>query len=144
MDGKLFLGTARFLRSEGSDEAAYRSAVSRAYYACFLEARQLAFDNCPEAVRRKAGIAKIKGIKHDKLRTYLTNAADEAIRALGINLSGLCGNREDADYGMDNTLLPEDADGAINDAEAFLEALQDKAVAVGEAMKTYIETTYRG
>lgn len=145
MDGKRFLGTARFLQSRGADEAAYRSAVSRAYYACFLETRRVAFANCPQEARRKAGIKSARKILHESLQRYLKNGATEAVRQLGEDLAGLCGKRGDADYNMDAVLSAADAKDAVEEAQAFLnEFSRTDPVAVGEAMEAYIDATYRG
>ena len=143
MDGKLFLGTARLLRSNGRDEAAYRSAVSRAYYACFLEARRVTFDNCDQEVRRKAGIRTERSILHESLQRYLKHSSDSQIQQLGQDLAGLRGNRLNADYGMSRSLTPDDAGDAVDEAQAFLATFsQVEAREVGRAMEDDIRTTY--
>ena len=43
LDPELFLGQARRLASDAENEADYRSAISRAYYACHLTARDALF-----------------------------------------------------------------------------------------------------
>ena len=43
LDPELFLGQAQRLARAASDEADYRSAISRAYYACHLVARDALF-----------------------------------------------------------------------------------------------------
>ena len=143
MDGKLFLGTARFLQSRGSDEAAYRSAVSRAYYACFLEMRQVTFDNCDDEARRKAGIRHVRGIRHEPLQRYLKNSSCRNIQQLGEDLASLHGNRQDADYNMVQSLTADDSQDAIDDAQALLDALSRVAPAkIGNAMAEHIRQTY--
>ncbi len=143
MDGKLFLGTARFLRSNRSDEAAYRSAVSRAYYACFLEIRQVAFDNCDDGARRKARISKVRGIRHEPLQRYLKNSPCRNIQQLGEDLASLHGNRQDADYNMAHSLTADDSQDAIDDAQALLDAFSRVAPAkIGSAMAENIRQTH--
>ncbi len=143
MDGKLFLGTARFLRNSGFGEAAYRSAVSRAYYACFLEARQVAFDNCSEEALRKAGIKNVRRIGHEPLQRYLKNSSCRNTQQLGENLAGLHGNRQDADYNMTGSLSSDDSQDAIDEAQAFLEAFSRVDPAkIGNAMADHIKLTH--
>ena len=143
MDGKLFLGTARLLQSKGSDEPAYRSAVSRAYYACFLEARRVAFENCDEGARGKAGIGNPRGIKHEPLQRYLKNSSCRTIQKIGEDLAALCGNRQDADYNMTRSLISEDSRQAIEDADAFLSAFVGvDPKKIGCAVSKYIRQTH--
>jgi uncharacterized protein (UPF0332 family) len=144
VDGKCFLGTAQFLLSGGADEAAYRSAVSRAYYACFPEARQVAFDHCGHDARRKARIRTERDILHEKLQFYLKmEGGPEAIRKLGENLAGLYGKRKEADYDMRAALSSADARDAIEEARAFLRDLaQASPAAVGKAMERHISATH--
>ena len=67
LDGKLFLETARFLRDNGNIEADYRSAVSRAYYACYLELAHSIYSICP-ADWRSAGCMSERHIRHRHIR----------------------------------------------------------------------------
>lgn len=144
MDGRLFLGVAQFLRNKGADEAALRSAVSRAYYACFIVARQRAFNECNPQVRKKAGISKEKGIGHTPLQNYFKNSDNVIIRQLGEDLSSLCGNRLEADYDMGANMNADDAKDAIKSAEIFLSDLDKlQANGVGSAMERYINSNYR-
>lgn len=127
------------MHTKGSDEAAFRSAVSRAYYACFLAARGIAFTNCGKNFRRTAGINKEGDILHKPLQHYLKAGLSDTVRWLGEDLAGLQGSRADADYAMDKRIGKEDAAQAIDDAGAFLDALdaanpQD----IGKAVETYI------
>lgn len=144
MDGRLFLGVARFLRNKDADEAAFRSAISRAYYACFLVARQKAFNECNLQIRKKARIFGEKGIRHESLQNYLKNSDKDVIRQLGEDLSGLCGNRNEADYNMSINMNADDAKDAIESAEMFLSDL-DKLQAndIGSAMEVYINSNFR-
>ena len=110
MDGKLFLGTARFLKDKGRDEAAYRSAISRAYYACFLSARHVAFRNLDTQTRLAAQLKDERSIRHEKLPTWLKNCRTAAVRKLGDDMVGLCLNRSDADH---DAAWPQPPGGSI-------------------------------
>lgn len=121
MEGKCFLATASFLQSNGSGEAAYRSAVSRAYYACFLEARQIVFERSSSRERLRVGVAKLKMIRHEKLPKYLKQSECGEIRRLGVILASLCVNRTEADYNMEDSLSSDDSQDAIDEAQSFLD-----------------------
>lgn len=57
MDCKDFLDTAEFLLDDDDDipEADSRSAISRAYYACFLTVVEIAYFKCSSESRRRMG-----------------------------------------------------------------------------------------
>ena len=144
MDGKCFLTTARFLHTEGSEEADFRSAVSRAYYACFLAARGIAYRKCSKTTLTAAFIRKERDIGHTNLQKYLKAGLVGTVRQLGENLAGLCGCRVDADYEMAKQVGQEQAEQSIDDAEAFLAALdaanpQD----IDKAVETYSASIQR-
>jgi len=121
MDGRLFLGTAHFLQNNGADEAAYRSAISRAYYACFIVIRDLVFRMCDSRYRKKAGIKNERKIGHKPLQDYLKNGARvESVEQLGEDLTALYGSRIDADYNMRQTITEEDARQAVEESNSFL------------------------
>lgn len=142
MDAKDFLGTARLLLNSAPDEAACRTVVGRAYYACFLPARKVAFDHCTLSARIKASIANERKILHKSLLFYLKTSSDGSVRKLGEDLGGLCGNRNEADYNMICTTTLSEAKEAIAHAEAFLHDLGKVAPGkIGEAMELYIDQT---
>lgn len=120
MNGRAFLETARFLRDNCTDEAAFRSAISRAYYACFLETRRAAFANCEEVSRKKAGLYKEKDIQHKRLPDCLKQSSYEKARKLGRDLSSLHGFRKKADYDLSIVINHADARDAVERAELFL------------------------
>ena len=145
MDGRLFLGTARFLQSERTDEAAYRSAVSRAYYACFITARNKAFATCQPQARTIAGIGNERDIRHQSLQQYLKSSPTETVRRLGEDLASLHGIRQDADYDMSKTISSADAKDAIDQAEAFLNELSETPPQeIGRAVEGHIRKTHKG
>ncbi len=138
MDGEKFLGTAQFLSNQGTDEAAYRSAVNRAYYACYLKARKVAFDNCNLSVHERGSIRSERGIMHDKLIIYFKHSPDMQLRKLGNELSILYGNRKDADYNMNSSFSVVDAQDAVIGATDFLKSFKNfDPRAIGKAMENY-------
>lgn len=117
--------------------------MSRAYYACFLVARKVAFDNCGLEARKRASIRAEKGILHEPLQRYFKNSSEEGIRVLGEALAGLHGSRKDADYTMSGTVTSKDAESAIDDAQEFLDALaRIQPGEVGRAMQEDIDRTF--
>lgn len=144
MDGKQFLGTARLLRHKGTDEAAFRSAVSRAYYACYIVARNVVYNACAnQALKKKAGFSKEERIRHENLRYFLMESSKTEIKNLAADLAGLCGNRNDADYKMNQKITVDDAHIAIEEADAFLKALSEiPSEDIGEAMEDYLNKIY--
>jgi len=143
MDGRLFLGTARFLQNDGADEAAYRSAISRAYYACFIVIRDLVFRICKSEYRIRAGIRSEQNIGHTPLLRYLKNGGVESVEQLGEDLASLYGSRKDADYNMKQTMTEEDARQAVEEAEALLNSLSNiSEKEIGTAVNNYLQTIY--
>lgn len=143
MDGRLFHTSANFLLNNGQNEADYRSAISRAYYACFLVTRMIAFTNCDLQVRRIAGLTKERNIRHKVLSGYLKNSSDTTLKSLGQDLAGLYGNRVDADYNMSGSISCDDAKGAVEDANCYLTSIsQITPSLIGEAMEKYIKATF--
>ena len=144
MNGRDFLGTAQFLLSSGTDEAAHRSAISRAYYACFLAAREVAFEKCDKSVLLRDSISRPSGIRHTRLLQFLRYAPIPAVKGLGDDLATLYGNRRDADYEMSEHITDDDAEDAIKMAETFLVALTATHPAdIRTAIHTFINDTYR-
>ena len=119
MDGKSFLDTARFLRDNGTQEPDYRSAVSRAYYACFLEFIRVIYNACPMEWQAK-GCPAAMHLKHNLVRKCLVDSTDLNVRQLGRNFDSLLGKRVFADYEMNGAFGKTDAEDAINQAEALL------------------------
>src|SRR5438876_12306521 len=95
MNVRDFLTLAQSLLAE-STEAAWRSAVSRGYYAAFHVARQLLKDLgfvVPKAERA-----------HAYLWRRLSNCGEARVQNAGRELNDLRGDRNQADYEMDRTL----------------------------------------
>ena len=95
LDPELFLGQARRLANDAENEADYRSAVSRAYYACHLTARDALFGVDAGGGRRPSHWAVIRSV-----------AEDEGSEEDGDGLRRLKWMREVADYVTDS-LHPE-------------------------------------
>ncbi|MGR3309772.1 MAG: HEPN domain-containing protein [Candidatus Brocadiales bacterium] len=89
MDGKDFLKVATSL-VEGTEEAEYRSAVSRAYYAAFLFARQLLVEWGFQVKHAYGG--------HDELYKRFHNCGQTEIVEAASDLKDLYSRRLDADY----------------------------------------------
>jgi hypothetical protein len=109
-----------------------------------LAARVIAFTNCGKDFRRIAGIHKERGIRHEPLQHYLKAGLSDTVRRLGEDLAGLQGSRTDADYDMAKPVGKEDAVQAIDDAEAFLIALDAANPRdIGKAVETHIGATHK-
>lgn len=144
MNGKQFLLTARFLlmQHEGINEAAYRSSISRAYYACFIVIRDLAFSVCDPAIRQRWKYRQEHDINHDALGKYFNNSSSEAVKELGKDLRDLKGSRVSADYHMKEEISVDDARDAIANAEALFETLAlIPHVEIKKAVEDYIQIT---
>ena len=122
LDPELFLGQARRLARDAENEADYRSAISRAYYACHLVARDALFGVDARGGRRLSHraiigiVAKIEG--HD----------DDAD---GLRL--LKTMREAADYVTDS-LHPEVQDVFADSRVSDWAGLAARALAVAGAL----------
>ena len=95
LDPELFLGQAQRLANDAENEADYRSAISRAYYACHLVARDALFGVDAGGGRRPSHWAVIRSV-----------AGDEGSEEDGGGLRRLKRMREVADYVTDS-LHPE-------------------------------------
>src|SRR5438445_3393042 len=95
MNGRDFLTLASKLLAE-TTEAAWRSAVSRAYYAAFHEARQL--------LRDLGFVVPRADQAHAYLWLRLSNCGDPQVRLAGSDLNRLRRERNRADYDIDQTL----------------------------------------
>src|SRR5205809_4179227 len=91
MDERDFLALAKFLVVQ-TGQAAWRSGISRAYYAAFHVARRLLEDIgfvVPRAERA-----------HSYLWLRLTNCGDATVQRAASNLNSLRGQRNRADYDL--------------------------------------------
>lgn len=110
-----FLVTARTLNSNqgiGFSEAVYRTAVGRAYYAAFLEARE------------KASLGHVRSDSHkvviDHYNSLSTNTAGPQIAN---KLRSLSAKRKDADYELSRSFSGREATAAIKTSESIFKAL---------------------
>ncbi len=103
-------------------DAALRSAISRAYYACFCSAR--------EYVNAQPGVPALPGnaSAHSRLADYLIlegqQLGNQTLLTLGRALRQLRMQRNAADYEDVLPRLPDEARTAINRARAILGHLQ--------------------
>ena len=95
LDPELFLGQAQRLARDAENEADYRSAISRAYYACHLTARDALFGVDARGGKRPSHWAVINSV--DKVPGRRRDAR---------KLRGLKWMREVADY-ITDSLHPE-------------------------------------
>ena len=94
-----FYQLADFLAdSKGSftEEAAHRSAVSRAYYSAFCHARNYALNDIQNPL--VISTPDEKGKVHTLVIDYFKNNADRFLEPVGISLRHLRGWRNDCDY----------------------------------------------
>lgn len=125
MNGRDFLPLARKLAADPS-EAAWRSALSRAYYAAFHVAREL-LESMGFAVP-KADAA------HKHMAWRLGNCGDAQVEDVGQKLDILRGERNSADYDMRHPMPQNLAQQRIKMVEQILRTLD----AIGEPTRTQI------
>jgi uncharacterized protein (UPF0332 family) len=115
-----------------SDEASWRSAVSRGYYAAFHEARNLLADlgfQVPHAAQA-----------HSYLWLRLSNCGDPVIAEAGKDLNELSRFRNRADYDIRRNFAFPDADTTVKLARQVIEAL---ALARVEPLRTQVRDPIR-
>jgi uncharacterized protein (UPF0332 family) len=133
MNGRDFLPVARRLLA-AADEADWRSAVSRAYYAAFHVARRLLSDlnfTVPHADRA-----------HGYLWLRLSNCGDPQVQAAGQQLKDLRRERNWADYEVARPLSLSLARGDVQTAEQIIQvfdlaAVEPTRTQITDAMKVY-------
>jgi uncharacterized protein (UPF0332 family) len=130
--GDEFLKLAENYVTERS-EAAWRSAVSRAYYAAFHVARDF--------VISLGFVTPRSEIAHAYLWRRLGNCGLSSLALAGSRLNQLRGERNRADYDLNDDLTQKDAKAAVKSAAMVIAALQavlpDDRLLITEAMKTY-------
>ena len=119
MTGRDFLVLARRLEAM-SDEAAWRSAVSRGYYAAFHAGREF-LSNLRFRVPRSDRA-------HAYLWLRLQNCGDSRLRQTGQHLNDLRGRRNRADYDLHIPVTRAGAAQWVTDAEQIILALEAAAV----------------
>lgn len=111
--GREFLATAIFLATQTDDEGSQRSAISRAYYACFHRAR--------DSARRSSVVIRQDGSAHVGVRRSL----EMRDREIAFQLKRLHTLRKHADYDFPFTDgdPTEEARSAIDRASRIIDAL---------------------
>ena len=134
MNGAEFLTVAECLL-DGETEAEWRSAVSRAYYAVFHQARRILL---------RCGFQPIRGDQaHAFLWLRLANSGHPDIRQAGLDLQELRGMRNWADYDMDQSMHHHEAAKHVTSAINLVQILQSVDAEpvilsrITEAIKTY-------
>jgi uncharacterized protein (UPF0332 family) len=119
---------------QGADEAEWRSAVSRAYYAAFHKARRLFI---------ALGFQPPKGDQaHAYLWLRLLNCGDPQVQLAGSDLNTLRRDRNLADYGVDQNLSQTDGLIQVQSARQIIQVLYAAAseptrTQITDAMKIY-------
>ena len=127
MNPREFLALARVL-SLDTTQAAWRTAVSRAYYAAFHVARLLLTDLgfvVPQADRA-----------HAYLWLRLNNCGDSQVQQAAVSLNTLRGRRNAADYDLHRPVSQAFAQAQVQVAERIIQVLD--AVAADAARRTQI------
>jgi uncharacterized protein (UPF0332 family) len=133
MTGRDFLVLANRLAA-ASTEAEWRSAVSRAYYGAFHEARQLLTELGFTVPRDDRA--------HKYLSFRLSNAGNPLARLAGSELDILRGDRNAADYDLHRPLMSVPAGDSVRQAGLIvqnLDALRQEPARsdITDAMKDY-------
>ncbi|MCR4316616.1 MAG: HEPN domain-containing protein [Planctomycetes bacterium] len=145
MDPDIFIETAKLLLRSGTNEADFRSVISRAYYACFLYLREIAFSSCRTKAMNAAGIYKSSDIGHKSLAAFFSNAPENSLSQLARDLKDLQKTRNLADYELKRSGFNKKlASDVLDDAVAFLESLRKlDREKFGAAMESYIRNVYK-
>ena len=116
----------------GPTETDWRTAVSRAYYAAFHEARE-----CLTALEFQTPRADMA---HAFLWRRLQNCGHVRLALAGSRLNQLRGERNQADYDIHRDLARDDA-AAVKSAAMIIDTLHgltaDERLQITEAIKTY-------
>lgn len=118
----------------GSTEGEWRSAVSRAYYAAFHEARQLLSD---------LGFQVPRGDQaHAYLWMRLSNCGNPQVESAGVDLNTLRRKRNRADYDLDQPFIHGDALVQVQTSRRFFQTLANATLEpvrtqILDAMKIY-------
>jgi uncharacterized protein (UPF0332 family) len=131
MTGTDFLLVARALAKEKT-EAAWRSSVSRAYYAAFHVARHL--------MRDLGFVVPRSEQAHTYLERRLSNSGEPQVEFAGARLGSLRTNRHQADYDLHRPALPQLALSSCNTADQIIQFLGSAAV---EPTRTQIKDTMK-
>jgi uncharacterized protein (UPF0332 family) len=127
MNPRDFLILAQALAGQ-TTEAAWRSAISRAYYAAFHVARTL--------------LASLRFVvpRADRAHAYLWlrlhNCGDPQVSQAGADLNALRGDRNEADYDLQSAIAPAFAQAQVQVAQQVVQTLD--AVAADPARRAAI------
>ena len=101
----------------GLSDAAYRCAVSRAYYAVFGLAREHAEHHDKLTLHQK-------GSDHRRVHTHFRESADKTRHQIGLNIERLLAQRRTADYDAATSITKKTAELSLAEAEATLRLLK--------------------
>lgn len=111
-DWTLYLGVAKALASQAGDEAALRSAISRAYYAAFGLAAARA--------RTEGGAVPRTGEAHAEVWKHFESANDQYRRKIGQDGKRLRWRRRQADYDEAVRISTGDVTDSIRRADSII------------------------
>lgn len=97
------------------DEAKFRSAISRAYYAVFCKARNF--------LKNKGANVPRDGSTHEFVKEMFIRSNDKTWKRIGLSLQRLKMNRTFADYEDVFASLQKTAEASIKEAERSLSRL---------------------
>ena len=142
MDPHYFLDLANRL-AKGNEQACWRSAASRAYYAAFHVAEAMLHENDLELTT---------GAKaHTELRHCLNYSGDEHLEQAATELNTLYAARRHADYELRKHFEPKRAKLTCGIAEKVFDDISSSAVndtdgseGVVQRMRSYLDLIQRG
>ena len=105
-----------------TDEADWRAAISRAYYCAYHVARLLLAEDCGIVLPKTSDT-------HQSIHRCLMNGGDAALRAAGSRLESLRGDRNRADYDLDDPACSRQAN-AQTQIENAKDVMRQLAVAL--------------
>lgn len=128
MKGKDFLITARMLSlPDVTSEAHFRSAASRAYYACYISMRDFVNDARKNDAALDTALSNAsisEEIKHTDLWALLGKAESSVVRNLKDTGKSMLSARKVADYKMNCSYVRTNATDVIIYAESFFKMFE--------------------
>lgn len=116
-DWSEYLNLARELAQAMTDEAKMRSAISRAYYAAFIKARNF--------LQEREGLTIASENSHQYLINQFKNSSDPARTKLGERLKRLRVYRNQADYDNSFPRLAEKVQESLTLARRIISSLDN-------------------
>lgn len=118
---RAFRNTAIHLGSARNTEADWRSSISRAYYAAFLETREILRENVTRSLLWDAGRRVLR--EQETIIDLLKRSDQDAVSELGDLLGDLQSSRHDSDYDLRIPITHERVEDALIDLTTFLSSI---------------------